>query len=604
MSLSKLKKRKVEKENRNFQEKWQNKYFVIEARDKVQCLICLETVAVRKEYNIKRHYETKHKKQYDVFSGKMREEKITQLKSALSKQQNVFSKLNETSKNAVRASFALSEKIAQSSRPFTEGTFIKECLLTASDILCPEKKKLFESISLSANTVASRITELASNSYQKLTAAAKNFETFSFALDESTGVTDVSYCAVFIRGVDKDFNITEELLDLLPLKGSCTGQNVFNELEMCIERAGLDWSKLVAVATDGAPAMCSERVGLVGLLKDKVKKLGEYISAIHCIIHQEALCGKKIQMKNVMDVVVKTVNFIRARSLNHRQFTSFLSSMESEYGELLYHTEVRWLTRGNVLRRFFALREEIGLFMAMKKNDIPELCNPTFISNLAFLTDLTDHLNMLNRSLQGPKQVITIMYDCVKAFKCKLLLWRKQLENGNFAHFKTLQSLGKVDAECLTEYVEMIANLHTEFERRFQDFQALEKQFVLFATPLVVDVETVREDLQMELMELQCDTLLRQKYAEVGIPEFYKFLPFDKFPKLCAFALRILAMFGSTYVCEQFFSTMKVNKSAIRSRLTDEHLQSVLRLATIKDASLKPDIDSLVNSKRIQKSSI
>ena len=108
----------------------------------------------------------------------------------------------------------------------------------------------------------------------------------------------------------------------------------------------------------------------------------------------------------------------------------------------------------------------------------------------------------------------------------------------------------------------------------------------------------------MELMELQCDTLLKQKYAEVGIPEFYKFLSFDKFPKLCAFALRILAMFGSTYVCEQFFSTMKVNKSAIRSRLTDEHLQSVLRLATIKDASLKPDIDSLVNSKCIQKSSI
>ena len=72
---------------------------------------------------------------------------------------------------------------------------------------------------------------------------------------------------------------------------------MFNELEMCIERAGLDWSKLVAVATDGALAMCSERMGLVGLLKDKVKKLGEYISAIHCIIHQEALCRKKIQMK-------------------------------------------------------------------------------------------------------------------------------------------------------------------------------------------------------------------------------------------------------------------------------------------------------------------
>ena len=77
--------------------------------------------------------------------------------------------------------------------------------------------------------------------------------------------------------------------------------------------------------------------------------------------------------------------------------------MESEYGELLYHTEVRWLSRGNVLKRFFALREEIGLFMAMKENDIPELSNPTFISNLAFLTDLADHLNTLNRGVSGSK---------------------------------------------------------------------------------------------------------------------------------------------------------------------------------------------------------
>ena len=76
MSLSKPKKRKVEKENRNFQEKWQNKYFVTEARDKVQCLICLETVAVRKEYNIKRHYETKHKKQYNVLVGKCERKKL------------------------------------------------------------------------------------------------------------------------------------------------------------------------------------------------------------------------------------------------------------------------------------------------------------------------------------------------------------------------------------------------------------------------------------------------------------------------------------------------------------------------------------------------
>ena len=47
--------------------------------------------------------------------------------------------------------------------------------------------------------------------------------------------------------------------------------------------------------------------------------------------------------------------------------------MESEYGELLYHIEVSWLSRSNRLKRLFALREETALFMAMKDNYMPKL---------------------------------------------------------------------------------------------------------------------------------------------------------------------------------------------------------------------------------------
>jgi len=68
-------------------------------------------------------------------------------------------------------------------------------MIKVCEIICPEKKKLFEGISLSANTVASRITESASNVQQQLIAAAKDFEAYSIALDESTGVTDTAFCA-------------------------------------------------------------------------------------------------------------------------------------------------------------------------------------------------------------------------------------------------------------------------------------------------------------------------------------------------------------------------------------------------------------------------
>ena len=38
-------------------------------------------------------------------------------------------------------------------------------------------------------------------------------------------------------------------------------------------------------------------------------------------------------------------------------------------------------------------------------------------------------------------------------------------------------------------------------------------------------------------------------------------------------------MFGSTYVCEQFFSMMKLAKNDKRSRISQKHLRNQLNLA-------------------------
>ena len=69
--------------------------------------------------------------------------------------------------------------------------------------------------------------------------------------------------------------------------------------------------------------------------------------------------AKRLRMSNVMSDVVNTVNFIRPRALNHRQFKEFLIEIDAEYGDVVYYSEVRWSSRGNCLKRFYNLLHEI-----------------------------------------------------------------------------------------------------------------------------------------------------------------------------------------------------------------------------------------------------
>ena len=84
------KKRQIAEENRVFQEKWEDLYFFTEVNGKIQCLVCQQTIAVAKEYNIRRHYDTFHREKFDGIKGKMREDKIHQLKASFAKQRQFF----------------------------------------------------------------------------------------------------------------------------------------------------------------------------------------------------------------------------------------------------------------------------------------------------------------------------------------------------------------------------------------------------------------------------------------------------------------------------------------------------------------------------------
>ena len=230
-----------------------------------------------------------------------------------------------------------------------------------------------------------------------------------------------------------------------------------------------------------------------------------------------------------------------------------------------------------------------------------ELTDPIWLADFGFLVAITRHLNALNTSLQGQNALISQLYSYIKVFRTKLLLFQTHLSQTqpNTTHFQCLQEImtcfpaHNISAQ-MRRYAANISSLTEEFQQRFRDFATIEKEITLFSSPVSVDHNDVPAHLQLELIELQCDTECRSRYQQLPLVNFYQQLDKDRFQEIRTFAKKMLSLFGSIYLCEKTFSVMNMNKNRVRTILSDSHLPDIL---CIKTAAFEPDLPHLLQSR-------
>uniref|UniRef100_UPI003AACC576 general transcription factor II-I repeat domain-containing protein 2B-like n=1 Tax=Centroberyx gerrardi TaxID=166262 RepID=UPI003AACC576 len=245
------------------------------------------------------------------------------------------------------------------------------------------------------------------------------------------------------------------------MKGTTTGSDLFTEVNACMDTLGLKWDRLAGVTTDGCPNLTGKNVGLLKRMQDKVTEINadQKLVFLHCIIHQHVLCKSVLKINHVIDVVTKIVNFIRSRALNHRQFVALLEEHETEHSDIGYHTAVRWLSLGKVLKRVWDLKAEIREFCEKKGKDIPELSDEDRVADFAFAVDVTALMNELNTKLQGKGLFVHEMHSLVKAFMRKMQFLSSQLESNTLTHMQTLKEVTP-SADRLRRYSSMLGALH------------------------------------------------------------------------------------------------------------------------------------------------
>ena len=278
---------------------------------------------------------------------------------------NMFSSGNKQLNDQTSASFELALLIAKRKRLMVEGEeIIKPALHIVTKYLGDKASTFATGIPLSDSTMTRRVEMMSEDVSEQLIQSQEDTVFFSIALDERTDATDTAQLVIFGRIVDQELNAKEELFGLVAMEGRTRGVDILNALKKCAEKINFQWDKLTGVCTDGAPAMTGYNVGFYAQLE---QFLGRTLLKYHCIIHQKSLCGKSLQMKDVMSVVVKCVNDIRTAALKRREFCQWLNEVDEQYGELLLHTDVRWLSRGIALARFLAVKDHVHNFLCEKK---------------------------------------------------------------------------------------------------------------------------------------------------------------------------------------------------------------------------------------------
>ena len=196
-------------------------------------------------------------------------------------------------------------------------------------------------------------------------------------------------------------------------------------------------------------------------------------------------------------------------------------------------------------------------------------CNESWLLDLAFLVDITSHLNNLNLKLQGSDQLFPRLVNDISAFKMKLKVFIAQLENKDFSQLPHLkeQSESAENIVNFAKYIEKIKLLQESFNNRFSDFSEEEDRMLAFVNPFSLNERNnlkMPSNLQMELIELKTNSILKMKFNEHSLfPNasemigFWRSLPREHFPEMKKLAQSYTCLFGTTYTCEQSFSSIK-----------------------------------------------
>ncbi|XP_067138659.1 zinc finger BED domain-containing protein 5-like [Centruroides vittatus] len=557
------------------------------------CLICQQclTNESMKLGRLEAHLKAKHKDYInsDLSFFKTLKEKFEKRTTITS----IFTSRNVTNSRIQEASYQISLLIAKSGKSHTIGeNLIKPSISAFMKTILEKDDEDVVAMPLSNNTVSRRIDEMGDEIEKQLVLKLKT-RNFSVQMDESTLRDSEAVLITYVRYIERG-QFAEEMLFCKQLESTTKSRDIYNIFKCYLDDNEIPMKNVISCAADGAPNMMGKKNGCLQLMKADNPEM----TLIHCVIHKENLVAKNMSpiLHETLNAVIKCINSIKASAKTERLFKLFCEEQNEDHVRLLLHTEVRWLSKGNCLKRFNELFDSLKKFL-IDKPEMKFLLTTNGKAYVSYLADIFEKLNILNKQLQGPSKTLVDAKAKIFGFVKNLELSQKHLSNRNFEQFHWLNKCNVSDSAIL-EIVNHLKILITDFKERFADLKEMNFPTWMVQPGLVDLADISNLQYQEELAELQSDesviTLFNIKGAMAWLCDETE----EKYPNTTKCARKLLLPFPSSYLAECGFRAVSDLLTKKRNRL-DITQRGDLRLTLTK---LEPGIKSLCKKHQVHKS--
>jgi hypothetical protein len=253
-------------------------------------------------------------------------------------------------------------------------------------------------------------------------------------------------------------------------------------------------------------------------------------------------------------IAVKVVNFIKARQLNSHLFAVLCEEIQADHKSLLLHLEVRWLSRGTVLKRLVELKEVRRFLQDSGSPLYQQFLDKKWLALLSYVSDIFDKLNGLNSSLQGPNATVLQVFDKVSAFMKKTMLWKSLCESDTLEMFinmtEYLEENDFAFKEIKSHVLTHLTNIDSNRKNRFPELTPQQHEWMRkpFAVTVGEKISYLSIKAKEPLTELSCNISLKIKFEALSLPEFWIYIKIEHL-ELSQLATEVLLHFETTYLC-------------------------------------------------------